>query len=241
MSLVELLVGMFLSSILLTGIVQIAAGARNMFRLQESLAELQESGRFAIDSIGTILRQAAYSPEPWGEMFPPTGFTAETADNVNGRGDRLAVRTWSDRNCLDNPNPVTDAAGLPKFYLRESVLELGADANLTHTCRYGPAANQFVNQLQRQGLVQNAEALEIRYAEDTDGDGQADRWVGGGEWNTESDVLAVQLALLLASHDAVSDASRRTYEVLDRIIEAPADGKLRRVLTYTHALRGRHQ
>src|SRR5262245_54622024 len=96
MSLVELLIGMLLATILLTGLVQIAASARNMFRLHEGLAELQENGRFALDSIGTVLRQSAYSPEPWNEALPPVGLTADTADNVNARGDRLAIRTWSD-------------------------------------------------------------------------------------------------------------------------------------------------
>ena len=241
LSLVELLIGMFLASILLTGLVQIAAAARSMFRLQESLAELQESGRFALDHIGEILREAAYTPQPWDSTWAPVGFTADSADNVNNRGDRLAVRTWSDRNCLGNANPVTDAQGMPRFFLRESVLELSADANLTHTCRYGPAPDQFINQLQRQGLVQNAESLEIRYAEDTDGDGTADRWVGGGQWFDESAIHAVQLGLMLASRDAVTDASGQNFQVLDKVVEPPADGKLRRVMVYTHVLRGRRR
>ena len=239
MSLVELLIGMLLATILLTGLVQIAASARNMFRLHEGIAELQESGRFALDSIGTVLRQAAYTPEPWNEALPPVGLTADTADNVSGRGDRLAIRTWSDRNCLDNPNPVLDAQGLPRFYLRESILELNADANLTHTCRYGPASNQFVNQLQRQGLVQNAEALEIRYAEDTNADGHADRWVAGGQWAEERGVVAIQLGLLLASNDPVTEPASRSFDVLDRLFTAPADGRLRKVWTHTLVLRGR--
>lgn len=241
MSLIELLVAMLVGSILLTGLVQIAASARSMFRLQEGLTELQESGRFAMDSIGSVLRQGDYSPEPWNHTLEAVGFTTATADNISARGDRLALRTWSDRNCFDIPNPATGPDGLPRFYLRESVLELNADANLTHTCRYGPAPNLFVNQLQRQGLVQNAEALQIRYAEDTDNDGRADRWVGGGQWEAEDRVMAVQIALLLASHEAVADATARAYELLDEVIQAPPDGKLRRVLTYTHALRGRNR
>ena len=149
------------------------------------------------------------------------------------------MRAWSDRNCFDNPNPAADGAGLPRFYLRESTFELSPDANLTHSCKYGPTANQFVNQLQRQGLVQNAEAFEIRYAEDTNDDGRADRWVGGGEWEAESHVMAVQLALLLSSHENVVETKARNYELLDQVVTSPEDGKLRRVLTYTQALRGR--
>ena len=57
----------------------------------------------------------------------------------------------------------------------------------------------------------------------------------------ESAVLAVQLGLLLASQGAAAEPTPRRYEVLGKVIEAPPDGRLRRVLTYTQALRGRYR
>jgi type IV pilus assembly protein PilW len=239
MALVELLVAMLIGVILLFGLVQIAAGARSSFRLQEGLAEVQESGRFVMDSLGGILRESAFSPEPWTDMVTAVGLTADTADASSTFGDRLAVRTWSDRNCFGNPNPVTDGASIPRFYLRESVLELNASEDLVHTCRYGPAADQFVTQLQRQGLVQHVEAFQVQFAEDTDGDGQSDRWVGGNAWLDEQHVLALRLAVLIRSSESVTEPVSRTYQVLDEKFETAADGKLRRVFGYTQAFLGR--
>ncbi len=241
MSLVELLVAMLISAVLLTGLVQIAAGARSSFRLQEALAEVQESGRFVTDSLGDILRQSTYRPEPWSGLTPETGLTAETGDDVSLNGDRLAVRTWSERNCFDKANPDTNAEGLPRYYLKETVLELNNSGNLTHTCRYGENAEQFVTQLKRQGLVQNVDAFQALYAEDLDGDGAADHWIPGGQWLDQEQVVGMQLAFLLGSSTAILEPTPQTYALLDHKVTTTADGKLRRVFTYTQALRGRTQ
>lgn len=239
MALVELLVAMLIGAILLTGLVQIAASARSSFRLQEGLAEVQESGRFVMDSLGSILRQSAFTPEPWSDTTDPVGLTSDTMDSSSTRGDRLVVRTWSDRNCFGNLNPARDGADLPRFYLRESVLELNGSNNLAHTCRYGPSADLFVTQLQRQGLVENVEAFQAQYAEDTDGDGEADHWVGGNDWLDERRVLGLRLAVLIKSSQSVTEPASRVYQVLDESITTSADGKLRRVFTLTQAFLGR--
>ena len=230
-TLVELLVAMLMGAVLLTGLVQIAAGARSSFRLQEALAEVQESGRFAIDTLGGILRQSAFTPQPWEESSEGPGLTTETVDGLSRHGDRLAVRAWSERNCFGNLNPITDESDLPQFFLKESILDMNDTDNLTLTCRYGESAETFVTQLQRQGLVQNVDAFQVVYAEDSDGDGMADRWVPGGHWLDAGRVLGLQLALLISSSQAVRQPVAETYQLLDHTVTGPADGKLRRVFT----------
>ena len=239
MSLLELLVAMLIGAILLIGLVQIVAGARSSFRLQEGLAELQESGRFAIDSLGNVLRQSAFAPEPWSDAADPVGFTPETTDALSSKGDRLAIRTWSEHNCFGAANTATDASGHPRFYLMESILTLSSSGNLAYTCRYGPTAKQFVTQILSQGLLENLEALQALYAEDLDNDGQADRWVKGGQWLDQARVLGLQIAVLVRSDQIVTEGTSRSYTLLDKVINAPADGRLRRVFTYSQAFRGR--
>jgi len=239
MTLVELLVAMLIGTVLVAGLVQIAADARSSFRLQESLAEVQESGRFVTDNFSDILGQSAFTPQPWSAGFPMVGLTSETGDGVSPRGDRLAIRTWSDRNCVGNANPVVDAESLPLFFLKEMILELNIAGNLAYTCRYGPTAGEFVTQVNRQGLVQNVDAFQILYAEDLDGDGGADRWVPAGQWLNRDRVVGFQLGVLLCSSEAVTEPTAGTYNVLDQAVTAPADGKLRRVFTYVDLLRGR--
>jgi len=237
MSLVELLVAMLIGAILLTGLVQIAAGARSSFRLQEALAEVQESGRFAIDTLGGILRQSAFAPEPWAES-PALGLTPETGDDISRHGDRLVVRTWSERNCFGTLNAATGSAGLPEFYIRETVVEVNNTGSLIQSCRYGPAGRPAVTQLKRQGLVQNVDDFEVLYAEDLNGDGTPDRWVPAGLWQNERQVVGLQLAILLSSRESVAEPVVQLHNVLDKVVRSPADGKLRREFTYVQALRG---
>jgi type IV pilus assembly protein PilW len=239
LTLVELLVAMLMGAVLLTGLVQIAAGARSSFRLQEAVADMQESERFVIDTLGGILRQSDFRPQPWSDAPEAAGFTAESMGTAGSHADRLAVRTWSEFNCFDNLNPVVDAGGRPQVFLKESVLELNGSDNLTHTCRYGASAAAFTTQIQRQGLVERVEAFHVLYAEDLDGDGAADRWVAGGQWLDEKRVLGVQIALLLRGRDMVKEPSAQAYPMLDHLVTAPADGKLRRVVNVALALRGR--
>jgi type IV pilus assembly protein PilW len=238
-SLLELLMAMLAAAILLIGLVQIVAAARSSFLLQESMAELQESGRFAFDSLAAVLRQAAYTPEPWQSAGDRVGLTSETRDAVSSKGDRLAMRTWSERNCYGSANTATGASGRPRFYLMESIFTLSSSGNLAFTCRYGPTAGQLVTQVLNQGLLENLEAFQALYAEDLNNDGQADRWVKGGQWLDQSRISGLQIAVLLRSDQLVTDGASRSYTVLDEVINAPADGKLRRVFTYSQALRGR--
>jgi len=236
LSLIELLIAMLISAILLTGLIQIASSARSSFLLQEGLAEVQESGRFVLDSLAKILRQTVFSPQPWVAPTTAIGLTVDTADATSTHGDRLAIRTWSERNCFGRPNPVTAPDGRPEFYVKESIMELNGSGNLAHTCRYGPDVASLLTQINRQGLLQNVEAFQALYAEDIDSDGIADRWVVGGDWEDASHILGVHVAVLIRSHQSVSAPLERVYNVLDHVVRAQADGKLRLVVTYAQPL-----
>lgn len=58
LSLVELLIGIALASVIIAGIVQVFLANRQAFTLTESLVRVQENGRFAIDFIGAAARDA---------------------------------------------------------------------------------------------------------------------------------------------------------------------------------------
>lgn len=59
-SLVELMVAMALSLILLAGVLAIFASSRKTFETNDRLSRIQESGRFALDSIVRDIRAAGY-------------------------------------------------------------------------------------------------------------------------------------------------------------------------------------
>ena len=60
LTLVEIMIAVALSVILLGGVIQIFAGTKASYRVQDNLARLQENARFAIDSITRDLRLAGY-------------------------------------------------------------------------------------------------------------------------------------------------------------------------------------
>lgn len=62
LSLIELMIGLVLSSLLLLGVLQIFDSNRNTMQMQTAFARLQESGRFAMDLLTKEVRMADY----WG-------------------------------------------------------------------------------------------------------------------------------------------------------------------------------
>jgi len=61
-SLVELMVALVITLILLAGIGQIFLSSKKSYTLQDSLARMQENGRYAMDTLSQDLRRAGY----WG-------------------------------------------------------------------------------------------------------------------------------------------------------------------------------
>ena len=237
--LTELLLAVLLSAFLVIGLVQIVSAARSSFRLQENEAQVQENGRHAIATLGELISQAGFSPQPWNESFTSQALTPDTQDRVSSRSDRIALRSWSNLNCFDNRNPIEDESGEPAFFIRESVFDLNSRRDLTHTCRYGPTDAEFTTQVRRQGFIRNVESFQALYGEDRDNDGNIDRWVRGGEWSDESQILGVRLGLLLNSSDVVVEQAAQDFSVLDFQYRTRADGKLHRLFEITAAIRGR--
>jgi len=59
-SLVELLAALAISLLLLAGIGQVYSAARHSYRLQDTLARLQENGRYVLETLSGDLRRAGY-------------------------------------------------------------------------------------------------------------------------------------------------------------------------------------
>lgn len=232
MSLLELVVAMAIASVLTLTLVSMAIAARNSFRLQEGLAELQENSRYFGDLLSRTIAESGYHPKPWLHDETPIGLMPGSEDGSAENSDRLLTRSWSERNCFGTPNTQTDGTGKPAFYLKESLLEL-SNGSLAHTCRYGADANSLTTQINRQGALPQVEAFQVLYATDIDLDGDADDWLKAGEWQTPGQVIAIRLALLNSSRESIAERKQKNFRVLDHDYSAPADGRLRRLITYT--------
>lgn len=234
--LTELLIAALISSILMLGLVQMAAGTSRSLHLIESLSDAQQGGRFAIDQVRDAAMAAGYVPAPWARSGAVPDGLDESVDGGPGHSDVLTVAHLSDRNCYDTFNPVHDGEGRPAYFLRESTFERTAAGNLAHTCHYGPEGGTRVRQINREGLVRRVESFQVLYAEDLDGDGYADRRVRAGQWQDARQVLGIQLGVLVATEEPVGDHTTQPLAVLDEAVAPPADGRLRRVWATTFAM-----
>ncbi len=84
LSLVELMIAITIGLILSAGIIQIFITNKQTFRMQEGMARLQESGRFAIDLMSRDLRMAGYY-----------GCWSDTSAMVNTLADTTTVYNFA--------------------------------------------------------------------------------------------------------------------------------------------------
>ena len=238
-TLIEVMLGVFLSTILITGIVQLVGGSVSAYRLQLSLSQLEESGRYARDVLMTHITQAGFHPEPWQYHSGFQALTDETLDGGPQATDQLGLQRWSRYNCYGNANPITDVDGHPAFFLLQARFSVNNAQNLAMTCRYGPTVPELQTQINNYGLIEDVESMQVLYAEDRDNDETADRWVKAQEWVKESNVRAVKVALLLSTKQAFDETVSKQVSLLDETLSTPADGHFRSVKSLVSAFRGR--
>lgn len=238
MTLLELLMTMVMTSLLMIGMVHFASAAGSSNRLMENQALLQDQLRVSRRVLAPAIMPAGFNPSPWDASFSLVPFGEGTGNAVSAGNDRLVVRSWSDRNCFDNLNPVKDAQGEPAFHIRESAFDVSGDGHLTRDCGYGPALSDMTVQIRRQGLIPGVESFQLLFGEDTDANGNIDRWSRAQDWEDEKSIMGIRVGMLLASRDAVADPAPITYRVLDETESSRADGKLRVSAEFVFALRG---
>jgi len=109
-----------------------------------------------------------------------------------------------------------------------------ADANATSLWRRTALNNP-------EELVEGIERMELQFGLDTNGDSVVDQYVTADAVDTNwASVFSVRVALLVRSlQEYGADVDRRQYQVLDAVVPAPADRRLREVFTATANLRNR--
>ncbi len=125
------------------------------------------------------------------------------------------------------------SAGSQIFRLSTTSYFIAAGANGT-----GPALWRQVGAEPAQELAAGVENLQVLYGEDSDADQVADDWRTAGAVVDWGSVVALRVALLVAGvRDRVADADPRQFVLLDELAGPFNDGRVRRVLSFTVALR----
>lgn len=229
--LTELMVATALGALLLGSLLQIVMALSLGLRQQAEANALAERARFAWQTLRDHAESAGYAARPWldgsahvvSRVLSPGSEDAYTA-----RGDRLSLETRSDRNCFGNPNPSTDPQGLPAFFILRTSFFVRDSGELVWVCEYGAEDSSLVRQVNHLSLLSGVESFQVQYAEDSDADGHADRWVRAGQWGEEIRLRGVRFSLLLASPAPLFEPRAETFMLLDESLSTPADGRLRR-------------
>ncbi|MBR2513734.1 MAG: PilW family protein [Halomonas sp.] len=90
-TLVELLVAMVIGLLVMAGAAQLFISSQQSFRFQSALADMQDTGRFALDTLSRELRQADYSGG-----CAPTQTTVHLRNIASAGSTPHALEAWSD-------------------------------------------------------------------------------------------------------------------------------------------------
>ncbi|MSR08551.1 MAG: hypothetical protein EXR82_03310 [Gammaproteobacteria bacterium] len=164
-------------------------------------------------------------------IFQVTGFNAPTGTIVHNTGGTVPGNSSKNLNRRFG-------AGSQVFRIRTTTYFIRNSANGT-----GPALwRRSGGVAPPQELAEGVENMQLLFGLDTDANQTADEYrtadnIPATQWRN---VVSVQVALLVAGvADRVADADPRTFALLGADVGPFDDGRLRRVVTFTVALRNR--
>lgn len=266
LTLVEMMVSLAIGVILMGGMVQIFATNKNAYRYNNSMAEVQNNGAYALDFVVNQIAQIGYVPtwvgyqdgvdynadglrnrtdmEVWayGATLPLAGVEGGTSAS-----DAMTIATFVDPadpapvDCVGNPVVAPGAfTGPPGF---------GVVNALAITTNKAGASFLTCNGVEVAAGVEN---MQILYGVDTADltvpaqfafDGVVDNYLTFSEItapNTPLNILSVRVSLLVASSESARSADNtKTNTLLDTAVAPEKDRKLRTAYTATVRLRNR--
>lgn len=234
-SLIELMIAMSLGLILLLVIGTVFVSSRQVFREQEDIARLQESGRYALEIIGRNIKQAGHVEMPFSGFKVAFEGTAISGTNGGtGIADTLTIQyegAVGDRDCDGEAVTVAGRIIQNHFNLDTANAQLQCAGTIADVPSAPAAAPTG------QVLLENVEDLQILYGIDTDGDQSVDQYTAiPADWNQ---VVTTRVCVLIRSERLNIVSAGNYLDCNDTAVAIPADRRLRRAFTATINLRNR--
>lgn len=235
-TLVELMIALTLSSIILLVIGTVFVSSRQVYRVQEDNARIQESGRFSLEIIGRSLKQAGYADIPFaGFKVAFSGVPITGTDGAANSADTLTVQydgVIDDTDCQGTRVNVVGNIIQNHFNVDAANAQLRCDGEIAVAPSLPGAPPSGVV------LVENIEDLQILYGIDIDGDQSANRYVASpSDWNQ---VVTARVCVLARSDNTNIVTAGNSYRNCNGVLVAtPADRRLRRAFFATFNLRNR--
>lgn len=239
-TLIELMVALTLGLLLALILGQIFIGNRQTYLAQEQYARVQENGRYAIDLLGKIIRQAGYKNNYTADAASvfPTGGTDAIIGTEGGAAvppaslpsDTLTVRFQGSGTPADNTIFGCAGDAIAAGTMAANTFSISG-TTLQCTDAAGVAKD----------VIDGVESMQIVYGEDTDGDATANIYRKASVVANWSQVVSVRLGLVLRTERAIrTDDDTNSYDLPGGDLFDPVDDRLlRRVFTTTITLRNR--
>lgn len=252
-SLVELMVAITIGLVVVLAVSSLYLGSRGTLRVQDEASRLDDSGRFALESIVRLLRIAGYVNWAGDSGAAPVRLAVSDPPPVQGadgtRSDSITLRFFGSTSGATADGAILDCLG-------QSVPRDGNPAtrseNVLSVNASGALLCQATGMSSPQPLIDGVERLQFLYGVDADGDGQPERWQRAAQVTDWRQVRVVRVGLLMvAAPGSRADADTSVYRlfgpaygnagdgaVLDTAALADAERRrLRRLYTATVAVR----
>lgn len=175
MGLVELMVGMTIGLILLAALGYFFLGSRQTGRTSDDISRIQESGRHALEILGTAIRQAGYRANA------DVAFSGTPLTGTDGTPDTITVQfDAQEGDETDCAGTVVDADAAPPGNLVTYAFDVNGSLQLT--CNGQPVAD-------------NIEDMQIVYGIDANKDGVVENYTATPTAAQFMAVSAVQVTL----------------------------------------------
>lgn len=233
-TLVELMSAMTIGMILLLVIGTVFTSSRQVFRVQEDNARIQESGRFALEVLGRSIKQAGHAEIPFTGLKVGFTGTAITGTGDPGEADTLTVQYdgAGDRDCGGGA-PATGSDIIQNYFNLDAANRRLRCRGDTDPVPPAPGAGPV-------GIVllENVEDFQVLYGIDTTGDQSVDRYDSlPADWNQ---VITTRVCVLIRSDQTnIVPAGSSYLNCNGAAVAVPADRRLRRAFTATFNLRNR--
>lgn len=215
LSLVELMIGMVLGMIVISGVYSMFTSSSRSSRFTDGLQMMQENGRYGVSVLQKGLRLAGYSP----------GTRIEPLDIAAGDATTLVVQMRQAYDCNGQDTAPMGGLAINTYQLDNAAGQI--------TCTGNSAAAAAMP------VVEGVDGLRVLYGIDSDDDDVPEQYIAYDAGINPFQVSSVRFAVLVNSGQPIrSHDHDETYVLLDQEI-AINDRMARNVFSSTIKLRNR--
>lgn len=231
-TLVELMIGMLIGSLLITAMLSLLTTQRQFAQQIIATAQLSERMSFAASFLSRHLMEAGYAPQNSRSPYP-VSFSGKLASRDDPWADTLVILSEGGRGCADQLLPDNAGTEWRKFSVNRDAdkLELRCEDS-----EGGPYP-----------MLDGVEAMQVQYGVDSNSDQVPDYYAAANKIKTNSVLVAIRVGLLLRAEpqlDVALSASNKFQHLLDATLPGTpqkqssfSGGRMRRSMVVTVSLR----